>query len=302
MPQPDETDARIAHLIARAKERAKSFEDANRSQRRPRGRATQQDRAGPLGLRPSELEFLRRRVWTQFFEDVHVSPTTFNRWWPRLRETTQLDETTAECLTVDLARDYSKAIEKATRQFIDYLLQALLARRRRALSSKLRDTMLSVGLRFAGDLADWDAFCCWFAKNDELGLRIQLESKPTEPVLKRRRGFYQQRIVLYWQDWLSAIDQCIHLRTIISSSHRPREAAEGNQLKILIRHTREVNPNWSFRRLVGYVDGLFEKANKPIPMPSSWRQAGHTTLLQCFDSPQTRNRVKKYLSQVTSVT
>jgi hypothetical protein len=294
-------DSRIEKLITSAKRREEYLAEAaakhSRESRGPRRR----ERPGRLGLTPSEFEFVQSIAWTSLFEEAKVSARTFNDWWPRLRGATTLDEDTAECLTVDLTRDYAKAIELAATRFIDLLMQAALARGGGRPHADLRTLLWKLGLRFAGTLGDWEVFCCWFVRVDELGMKGRVSSGPSKEALERRRRYFERRINLYWHDWLTAIDRRIELRSILSSKHI-RKISNQDKLQTLLRQSRETYPNKSLREIAGRVDGFFSKANDPVPIPKSWRQAGCTSLVEAYDNPKTHNRTKKYLSEVTRVT
>ena len=294
-------DSRIERLIANAKKREEYLAKEAAARSRELGQAARRERPGRLGLTSSEFEYVQSIAWRGLFEEPSVSARTFNDWWPRLRGATTLDEHAAESLTVDLARDYAKAIERAVTRFTDLLMQATLARRPGRPSADLRTLLWTLALRFAGALSDWEVFCCWFVKLDELGLRGRVDSGPGEEILKRRRQYFDRRINLYWHDWLTAIDRCIELRSIVSSKH-VRKVSSQDKLQTLLRHCREAYPNKTLREIAGRVDGFFSKANEIVPIPKGWRQVGCTSLVEAYDNPKTRNRTKKYLSEVTRVT
>ena len=260
--QGEGLDSRIERLITSAKRREEYLAEAAAKHSRESGGPRRRERPGRLGLTPSEFEFVQSIAWTSLFDEAKLSARTFNDWWPRLRGATTLDEDTAECLTVDLARGYAKAIECAATRFIDLLMQATLARRSGRLHTDLRTLLWQLGLRFAGTLGDWEVFCSWFIRLDELGMKGRVSAGPGEEALERRRRHFERRINLYWHDWLTAIDRRIELRSILSSKHI-RKVSNQDKLQTLLRHSRETFPNKTLREIAGRVDGFFSKANEP---------------------------------------
>jgi len=126
-----------------------------------------------------------------------------------------------------------------------------------------------------------------------------LDREQIKRAAERRQKLFAERIKGYWREWLGAIDRGIELRRVLSSGRSTRAGREGG-LAAVIRVVKEKNAQYSQREIAGAVDDIFStKLNRPTPILKSWKVHGVTTLVEGYDNPITKGRVKKYITEVT---
>jgi hypothetical protein len=80
-------------------------------------------------------------------------------------------------------------------------------------------------------LGEWDAFASWTHRVVHIGWQAVTADGATdreqlEKALKPRREFFEKRISMYSQEWLSTIDRAIELRRTVSASHATNASGE----------------------------------------------------------------------------
>jgi hypothetical protein len=158
---------------------------------------------------------------------------------------------------------------------------------------------------FAADLSQWERFATW------VDLVVRLHWQPTtadgsidhdeiKRMVERNRAFYEKRINMNWHEWVGAVERGIELRLAISSTTSSARTSRKSELAAVIRIVKQKHPEFTQREIAGRVDDVFSAmANHLVPIPKSWKMHGVGTLVEGYDNPKTKNRVKKYISEVT---
>ncbi len=173
-----------------------------------------------LGIELSDLENLRREVWMKFFDEASLPHVVQVELAPVLSSPKMPDSDVDLAVTFALTKEYVKAISRASAQLADLLVTATVSRISRA---HFREAIWRECLDFAYQLGRWDAFASWTHRVVHIGWQAVTADGATdreqlEKALKPRREFFEKRIVMYSQEWLSAIDRAIELRRTVSAS------------------------------------------------------------------------------------
>ena len=184
-----------------------------------------------LGIEPPRLEHLRRGVGRKFFDEARISDVVKTEWQSVLSMRKVPDWGVDLGLTFGLTKEYEKAISRASAQLADLLATAAGSRINQA---QLREAIWRECLDFAYQLGQWDAFATWVHRAVHIGWQtLDADGQPSltpdrecEKRLEERRKFFEGRIGMYSQEWLSAIDEAIELRRTISAANTVNASGE----------------------------------------------------------------------------
>ena len=219
-------EAFIDRAIASRKRRLKGFgmREESRNANLPPALDAQQGRA-LLGIELARLEHLRRGVWKKVFDEARIPDVVKTEWQSVLSLRRMPDSGVDLGLTFALTKEYEKAIERGSAQLADLLATAAGSRINQA---QLREAIWRECLDFAYHLGQWDAFATWVSRTVHIGWQAldadgqpsMLLDRESENRLEERRKFFEERIGMYSQEWLSAIDEAIELRLTVSFHFR----------------------------------------------------------------------------------
>jgi hypothetical protein len=253
----------------------------------------------------SAVWIIKREVWNSFFDEASLPRIVEIEydWILSKREMPcpDLDDS----LTLVLTQQYACAIARATAKLADWLMTAAISRTDRIrVTARFREAIWRYCLDFAAQLAQWNAFSRWTDRVTRVWWHPMrqdgaLDREQIKRAAERRQKLFAERIKGYWREWLGAIDRGIELRRVLSSGRSTRAGREGG-LEAVIRVVKEKNAQYSQREIAGAVDDIFStKLNRPTPILKSWKMHGVTTLVESYDNPITKGRVKKYITEVT---
>jgi hypothetical protein len=258
-----------------------------------------------LKIELSELEILQHEVWLKFFEEASLSRRVEVEYDSIISSRKMPDPYQDDALALAVTREYANAIARAVGRLADWIMTAAISRAGRIrVTSRLREAIWRYCLDFAARLSRWDPFGIWADRVVHVRWNPTTEDgSPDYEQLKkgseRRRKFFEQRVNMYWHEWLGAIERGIELRRVLSSGRSTGPDQEGG-LVAVIRMVKNKNSDYTQRELAGKVDDIFSATLKrPTPLLKRWKIHGVTTLVEAFDNPETKNRVKKYISGVT---
>jgi lambda repressor-like predicted transcriptional regulator len=173
-----------------------------------------------LGVELSNLENLRCEVWRRFFEEAHLPRVVEVEWGAVLSSKRMPDPQLDLGLTFALMKEYVKAISRASAGLVELLMTAAIANVRQA---DLREAIWRECLDFACELGQWDAFTIWVDRVTHISweVPVTVDGAPDREQLKRasvpRQDFFERRVGMYLQDWLSSIDRAVELRLAVSA-------------------------------------------------------------------------------------
>jgi hypothetical protein len=258
-----------------------------------------------LNIERSDVEFIKHEVWTDFFAGARI-PRTVEVDFDRILSSREMPSAGAEdSLTLALTQEYAISISRAAGRVADCLMTAAISRTARIrVTARAREAIWRECLGFAAQLGQWNAFATWADRVVRVSWQPTtkdgaLDRDQISRAVERRRAFFEERIGMYWREWLSAIDRKIDLRRILSSGRSTRTGREGG-LESVIRIIKEKNPRYTQRKIAGGVDDIFSTTlRRPTPILRSWKTHGASSLVEAYDHPKTNGRVKKYISDVT---
>jgi hypothetical protein len=178
--------------------------------------------------------------------------------------------------------------------------------------AQLREAIWRECLDFAYQLGQWDAFATWVHRAVHIGWQVlDADGQPSltldresETRLEERRKFFEGRIGMYSQEWLSAIDEAIDLRLTVSVAHTAKaETAKGKSKnaapsRIVPSPSKKRDPEVAKRRaLVKSNAGvsvlelcqIFDR--EKVPLPAKWQAAGLKTWVEAHRKYPTRVKV-----------
>jgi hypothetical protein len=258
-----------------------------------------------LDIKRSDVEFIKDEVSTDFFAEARLSRVVEVDFDRILSSREMPNPDAGDSLTLALTKEYASAISRAVATLAEWLMTAAISRADRVrVTSRFREAIWRDCLDFATQLGRWNAFATWVDRVVRVGWHPTtvdgaLDREQIGRAVERRRAFFEERIEMYWREWLRAIDRKIDLRLILSSGKSTRTGSQG-RLESVIRIIKERNPRYTQREIAGGVDDTFSTTlRRPTPILRSWKMHGASTLLEAFDNPKTNGRVKKYISDVT---
>ena len=253
-----------------------------------------------LGIEISDVDLMRREARTKLFDEARL-PRVVEQQWDSLlssRSTPSLDIDLS--ITLDLVREYAKAISHSASQLADWLVTAAITLAPKTqFNAALRETIWRECLEFATQLSRWEAFANWVDRVAYLPQLVPVtpegvvDRKQLERTIEHRREFFEKKIGMYWEDWIGAIDRGIELRRVLSSGGSKRVGRE-LELKAIIRLLKQRYPQFTQREIAGRVDDFFAKKKRPVPLLNGWKKRGVTSLVEAYDNPHTSSAVKKY--------
>jgi hypothetical protein len=172
-----------------------------------------------LGIDLADLENLRREVRIKFFDGARLPPVVEAELEPVLSSEKMPDPHVDLALTFVLTKEYVNAISRASAQLADLLVTAALSRISQA---HFREAIWRECLDFAYQLGQWDAFVTWVDRVVHFHWQVVTadgtqDREQLEKAAKPRREFFDKRIGMYSQEWLSAIDRAINMRRTVSA-------------------------------------------------------------------------------------
>ncbi|MGC2529827.1 MAG: helix-turn-helix transcriptional regulator [Candidatus Acidiferrum sp.] len=141
-------------------------------------------------------------------------------------------------LAFALMKEYVKAISRASRELADLLVTATIAR---VAQADFREAIWRECLDFACELGQWDAFTIWVDRVTHIRweVPVTVDGPPDREQLKKatipRQEFFERRIGMYLQDWLSSIDRAIELRRTVSATPKT-QASERTEKHVDGKH------------------------------------------------------------------
>jgi hypothetical protein len=181
----------------------------------------------------------------------------------------------------------ARCIRTAVGEYADLFFQAS----NKILTPKLRRAILEEAFRFARDLTAWPILRRWLA----LAMRISVEE--TQLIPSSERKVFLKEVEGFRAELMAEANRKIDLRRIMVV--RPaRSIPRPTGIKGLILSAIEAEPGASFRAICITVDGYYERAKIPVPVPRSWARSGVTGLASAYDEPVLTSRVKTYLSKI----
>jgi hypothetical protein len=264
-----------------------------------------------LGIDLSDLENLRREVRRRFFFDEARLPRAMEVEWEETLSSREVPDSHVDlALTFALTKEYVKAISRASRQLVDLLATAAVSRIGQA---DFREAIWRECLDFAYQLGQWDAFASWVDRVAGIRWKAPVTADATtdleqlEKAAKPRREFFENRIGMYSQEWLSAIDQAIELRLTVSAPRTVNTSGEIEKKapgiasapsRIVPTPSKKCDPEVAKRRaLVKSNAGvpvlelcqIFDREN--VPLPVKWQAAGLKTWVEAHRKYATRVKV-----------
>jgi len=269
----------------------------------------QQSRA-LLGIELAHLEHLRRGVWKKFFDEANIPRVVEAEWQSVLSLRKMPDSYVDLGLTFALTKEYQKAISRASAQLADLLASAAGSRINQA---HLREAIWRECLDFAYQLGQWDAFATWVHRAVHIGWQtLDADGQPSltpdrecEKRLEERRNFFEGRIGMYSREWLSAIDEPIELRLMVSAAHTVNARGEiAKHAKAAETKSPRMDPEVAKRvALVKANPGIpaneiceiFDREKVPLPM--RWLAAGLQTWSRAYKNSDYRRRIDTLISK-----
>ncbi|MGA8553103.1 MAG: hypothetical protein WB630_01685 [Candidatus Acidiferrales bacterium] len=181
----------------------------------------------------------------------------------------------------------ARCIRTAVGEYADLVFQAS----NETLTPKLRRAILEEAFRFTGVLTDWPVLRRGLA----LAMRISVEE--TQLIPSSERKVFLKEVEGFRAEWMAEANRKVDLRRIMVV--RPaRSSPRPTGIKGLILSAIEAEPGASFRAISIKVDGYYERAKIPVPLPRSWARSGVTGLASAYGEPALTSRVKTYLSKI----
>jgi hypothetical protein len=304
-------EAFIDRAIASRKRMLESFgmpEEA-RNANLPPALDAQKSRA-LLGIELARLEHLRRGVWKKCFDEARITDVVKTEWQSALSMRKMPDSGLDLGLTFALTKEYEKAISRASAQLADLLATAVGSRTNQA---QLREAIWRECLDFAYQLGQWDAFATWVHRAIHIGWQsLDADGQPSltldresETRLEERRKFFEGRIDMYSQEWLSAIDEAIDLRLTVSVAHTVNASGEtGKQVKAAKTKSPRIDPEVAKRVALVKAnpgipaDEVCETLDREhVPLPAKWLAAGLQTWKKAYKNSDYRSRIDTLISK-----
>jgi len=263
-----------------------------------------------LGIDLVDLENLRREIWMRFFDQASLPRVVEDEWKAILFNRKMPDSHADLGVASALTREYQKAIARASAQLAELLATATELRIDQA---PLREAIWRECLDFASQLGQWDAFAIWVGRVVHVGWQVVgadgtpslTPDRECEKRLEERRQFFEGRIGMYWQEWLSAIDRAIETRRTVSAAHNVNTSGEtGKQAKAAESKSARIDPEVAKRAaLVKANPGIpademcetFDREN--VPLPTRWHAAGLQSWSRAYKNSDYRSRIYTLISK-----
>jgi hypothetical protein len=173
------------------------------------------------GIPRDDVEVIEHGVWVSFFDEPRLPRPVEMQWQSVLSAKKAPDKDADLGLTFALTKEYVRAIARAVAKFADLLANAAISRRLK-LSQQFRDALWRECLDFANGLAQWDAFANWVDKvtrvqwEEPLMADGRVDQDKLQAAVAERRKFFERKISMYSNEWLSAADGAIELQLTAS--------------------------------------------------------------------------------------
>jgi hypothetical protein len=249
-----------------------------------------------LGIELSDLENLRRAVWIKFFDEASLPRAVEVEWEQVLSSRRVPDSNVDLALTFALTRVYEKAVSRACSELADLLATATVS----CISqTHCREAIWKECLDFAYQLGQWDIFATWVDR--VAGIRWEApvtadgatDREQLEKALKPRREFFESRIGMYSQEWLSAIDRAIELRRTVSAAHTANASKSAKIDPEVAKRGALVKANSGVP--AAEMCEIFDR--RSVPLPAKWRAAGFQSWSRTYKNSNYRSRIDTLISK-----
>jgi hypothetical protein len=286
--------------------------------RKTRTASPERFKRGPLGLSEIEITMIRHEAVERFLASAKLPEELRQRrarcremYEQRIERYLKMAEAQrviefsreAEIHAVSFARGCEKAIERATGEFADMLMQAMIARRgRKEFSLALGYRLWRECLEFAMSLTREPAgrWCDVAYGNDprEAHLphlhRLEIDERQSEQnkFFESFAGTFRERLRHGAPGWLDEADRRIKLRYLLS--YAPGEAGmPSDESKQAIVMLLTASPALSARNVCAKLDSMNDRNPGRAPVPKAW---GTRSWIDAYTKRQ--NAVEVYISKV----
>jgi hypothetical protein len=298
--------------------RLRRQEMMERGRREARQSEPHRFKKGSLGLTEAELTMIRWEAELQFFDGAKLSDELRNqreqfrqdfdkRLEYFLKNGDQAIREVAESQAPRFAVTCGRAIGKATGQFADMLVQAVIIRRgSKDLSLRLQTELWAACLDFSMGLSGYGMASRWVEKawghiTREHPLphvhRLDLEQQ-SDQIGKFMDIFRPafRRIVHDSPEWLAEAERKINLRCLLSNAPQRRAKVLSDKSKQKVAMLLTISPKLSAKQVCGKLDDWNEMSPDYVPIPKSWQKPGVRLWIEAHD--RFPKRVNTFISKV----